>query len=343
MDRSLDTNQTLPVSALPNFLRGVSQFKKSGVLDFSTLSEKGTISFYDGRIVSLSLFEKSCTKMFLERLCNGGVLPPNVYELLIAQSHRMSIDELVEVLESHSIIHKENIYQYYDSYIQEFIFKLLEAKIGEISFSMKTYTSFSVDESDLRISLKNETSERGVYPCQLLLDYVESTLLVEELCFEGEYLSLLKEDTSAHLLLDSNEKRLVAFAKAGFSICQVLDSVCESRQAVYELLIELRNSGVLVCAEKSPNTLKSHKEELVSEEVENEVMPGQRNPNENTKENVPFSKKSVIERVNMFLMKPEGIEWVLRIVVPFGIFFMLLYFHIAVKMLLNDFSLIFSI
>jgi hypothetical protein len=340
---SLETNQTLPVSALPNFLRGVSQFKKSGILDFSTLSEQGAICFYEGRIVSLSLFEKSFMNMFLERLYNGGALPLNVYELLINQSHHISIDELIELLELHSIIQKDKFFDYYDSHIQEFIYKLLEAKVGEISFSMKTHTSFMVDYSDLQSSLITKSYDRAIYPCQLLLDYVESTLLVEELCFDGEYLSLIEEDPSAFNLLDSKEKRFVSFAKAGFSISQVLNAVCESRQAVFELLLELKKSGVLECIDTSPHASKSYYGDVNNEEDGGQETCLRNTFQESSNENVTCSAKGAIEKLNMFLVKPKGIEWVLRIFVPFGVLCMIFYFHIAIKMLLDNFSSMFSI
>ncbi len=336
METLFEEKESLPIAALPNFLRGISQFGKSGILYFDTVRRGGNISFFEGRIMAVHLSTTSIVKELLNRLSRGGVIPQNVADTIGVHNNSLGIGEVAHALVFHEYLSSEEFVKYYEAEVQEMLFSLLEEKNGTITFQIEHGSEFWLEDNDCPVYFDKKKQTTGMFPCQHLLDYVESMLLVEELCEEGEYLSLVDNDLESGMFFDADEKRIVSLAGVNASISNVLDSVCESRQSVLHLLLELKNSGVVSCGAQV-----DHSDFELSREKESQSGGGSEMLSVSLSQMDVSAEKRVFERINLYLMKPQGIEWVLRLVMPVGIITGLYYFQHVVKNMLDEFSVIF--
>jgi hypothetical protein len=341
METLLETNESLPITVLPDFMRGVSQFNKSGALHFVTEKVEGYIHFHEGRMLSFGLSNASFEALFLDRLCQGGVIPSNVHELFLEEAEDLGVREIMKVLVFHGYLSEEESVRFYEASVQELLFSLLEEKNGHLFFQYAKSKSFHAGEGDHGVLFNEEESFRGLYPCQFLLDYVESTLIAEELCREGEYLQRADETSPSDIFLDADEKRMLALAEAHYSVTRVLESVCDTRQNVFRLLLHLKNTGVIFCTAGSDSEGQADAavetgntgEGMHSDERKDSIIEREKDQGDN----------SYFDKINLYLMRPKGIELVLTFVMPAVILAGLYYFQHIVQKTLNEINILFTI
>lgn len=354
IDTIFDNNQSFPISAIADFLRGISQFGKSGTLHFSTEEKTGCLVFGEGQIQGVHLHEELFQKEFTGKLYRSGIIPENVYFLLTQHDPVLSVEELKKVLLLHKYVPEAELSYYYENMIQEIVFSLLEEKKGEIHFLSHNENSLKNIRSEMSsVFFENDNALLGKYACQFLLDYVESVMLAEELCEGGEQLYLTEEsfigqkhrdkklegtvDIATDIFYEKEEQKFISFAQAESSVNEVLHSVCESRKAVFEILIRLKESGTISCR---PLPSGASVDDRTKKDTQTHVDSSAQNLSSMKSE---IEKKSLFYKINQYLMSPQGIEWILRLLMPVTILAGLYYFQHIVQATLKECSIFFNI
>lgn len=306
---------SLPLKALPNLMRGISQFKRTGELHYLTDNEKGSLLFSEGKIVSIKCEQESFSQFFLTRLYVLGIIPGNAYDLL--KSNLLSLDKLRTTLVKHNFINSITWELRYENAIQEYLFRLLEFQNGNIHFVLKR--ELVRKENDLSLEYGQNESEAS--PGHLLLDFVEMLSSKEELTLEGNSLSRINELSSTQMFSEV-ENNIIAYANIGASIDQVIKEVGESRLEVMNILKRLKDSGILVFENRSIAVDRDDSEEIF-DQVEITCK-------ESFSSFIVDSEDlSYVQKANIILMEAAGIEWVLKRVMPILLVCISYYFYVS--------------
>lgn len=330
--------EILPAVAMPNLLRGISQFKKSGALwydlivadnDQDHLLQKnvvGYLSFDEGLITGLGVPGQEFAKMFLERLNRGGYFPPNVYELLLESG--LEVDALVKLLESESYLSPVRLHELYNAMIEDHIFEVLGSENGSIKF--RSLLADNSDKMDSRVTVfisffsqDNDGVAKGflrrpqpLSPCQILLDYLEVDILRRDIA-EGDVYLLSTASDAQRSLLSENEQNILFRSDVDISIESLINSLADSRRVILELVRKLHEEGALSLDTKCADPVEDFHAAHEDKPLVNENSVGDFNAISETSAALDLNI-GIFERINTFLLSPEGIEWILwRMLIPF--------------------------
>ncbi|HMO16962.1 MAG TPA: hypothetical protein PKA63_00840 [Oligoflexia bacterium] len=328
-------NDALPVSALPDLLRGISRFRKSGVIEFKILIDdrynNGNLYCFDGMLGAFALRDVKFSNHFLDRLHRGSLLPDNVFEVL--KESDLEAEDLLKLLYLEPYLSDKKVSCLYSGAIEEFLFSILSSRSGTVQFQAlrsDLYSAF-VSNEDLEIiqlsrafqenpdniikGQQNSISEHGIYPCQLLLDYVETELVRREIS-QGEAYLFTTASSTQLILLDHVERSILRKAEAEISLGELINSVADSRRVIFELVRKLKADGALAIEEKRSEDKSSH---AMTTDYIGSSIPIKEGISDKS-EKIDTIELGILEKLDTYLLSPEGIEWILwRVFIPFVI------------------------
>lgn len=329
----------LPLDALPDLIRGISQFKKSGLLYLNSQSHSGHLSFIEGKMLGLQFDKFNIKKSIINRLSRGGILPENSANVLIDNCENINVDDLGLILRENSYLLRNEFEKYYEAELQDLFFSLFELREGYIFFKSIPDSNIREDLIGYSFIYPSKNKIEGVFPCQYLLDYVEyldlSLGLNGGIPSNGDKAILIEGNESSNLMidtfLDSSEKRLINLAKLNYSLSEILCLMSDSRLTVMKLLSELKNSEVISFTSQAP-----------SDEVVEDVEDNNFNTEIDIQENKNIFDELTFSKINEILLTPRGIEYVVGVFMFLGIISSLYYFYYSLGWYFNDIKRMFA-